>query len=196
LNRSLVLDFETSGVEHKRHAPVSLGIALMDGAEVIDSKEWIIGPKLHYKTGAIEREYSISALEISGITWKQIKDAPSPLEICVDVAKVIHEWGAHEMLTVAWNAPFDFAWYSELLFMAGGFNRSTNGFAPFPPFISGPWQCAMMATKIAFPDLLDYKLDTVAKKFGLSRSTEKHGALEDAILCGQIYNQINQGVPA
>lgn len=189
----LALDFETGGKTAGVNQVVSLGLAIMDGPGVLVTKEWVVGPKRHYKTKQIERVYDLVALEISGITWKQIKDAPSPECVVRDLHDFAREHACKNMPVVAYNAPFDLGFYSDLLFMAGNYDQARQGFSPaWPPFV-GEWHCAMLRAKDAYPNLENYKLDTAAAHFGLSRSGEKHGALEDAILAGKIFDRLQRG---
>jgi len=102
--RFLSLDFETSGLDSRRHFPVSLAVALMDGEEVVDSREWTIKPPLY-----------------------------------------------------------------------------------------GPWHCARLLAMNRIK-LARYSLDSVCEHFGLSRSSEVHGAAEDAILAEKVFARL--GVPA
>lgn len=53
---------------------------------------------------------------------------------------------------------------------------------PVPPFC-GPWECALMRARRDLR-LSRYSLDEVAGALGLSRSSDTHGALEDAVLAG------------
>jgi DNA polymerase III epsilon subunit-like protein len=184
--RFVAVDFETSGTDHQRNAPVSLGVALFEDGEVLASREWLIGPPMHYKTGKITREYNIAALEISRSTWPQIRKAPAPAVVCEELAAWVREHDARELTCVAFNAPFDLGWYCELLFLGGAWDFASKGFRRFRSPLVGPWQCAMMlaADRVA---LSDYKLETVASHFGLGRAGEGHGALEDAILAGRVF---------
>jgi DNA polymerase III epsilon subunit-like protein len=181
----LAVDFETSGTDAGQHAPVSLGLAIMEGETVLASNEWIFGTPIDWK-GNISRAYDIRALQVSGITWKQIQEAPKiPVQL-----KSIREWiGDHSasLLTrVAFNASFDFGFWQSMLFLAGTYNRSTQSFdIPMSPVI-GPWECAMELAKNEL-SLDNYKLDTVAEHLGFFRTSKSHGAREDAILAGRIY---------
>ncbi len=188
--RILSLDFETSGVDPSRNAPVQLGLAVMEGDEVLASAEWVIGPTLHWKTGKIEREYSITVLEVSGLTWKAIKSAPLPVEVIEEARRFVVENGAESLPVWAYNASFDHGFMSTLMFLASDWHPSIRGLKVRPkPLFLGGWHCAMELA-MAELDLADYKLDTVAGYFGLSRSTDKHGALEDAILAGKVYHAL------
>lgn len=188
----LALDFETSGKTPGVNQAISLGVAVMDGEEVIASQEWRIGPKRHYKTNQIERQYDVVALQVSGITWRSITEAPSPEQVVREMHAFAKEHDCKELPIVAFNAAFDFSFYTDLLFIAGEYDRGRNAFFPaWPPFVGG-WHCAMLKAKDKVPGLSDYKLDTVCAHYGLSRSATAHGALEDCILAGRIYSELTK----
>jgi DNA polymerase III epsilon subunit-like protein len=198
MSRFLALDFETSGTDPRRHAPVSLGVALMEGPEVLDSREWIIAPPKHYKTGRVEREYDVFALKVSGLTLAQIERGLTAIQVCGQLADWSRSNGSKDLAVVAFNASFDLSFYSDLLFLGGRYDTPSRAFKPFTPPLTGPWQCARMIAQTSV-DLPKYDLDTVANHFGFERSTDKHGALEDAILAGRVYaalSAIHSEVPA
>ena len=190
----ITLDFETSGTDHNRHAPVTLGVAIIDEAGVkVAQDEWLFAPPYHYKTGKVTREYDINAMLIHEVPWPRIVKHGTP---CADVLRELGDMAeshhAGNALVLAYNAPFDFGWYSTCLFLAGGYDRQSQSFKPAPPPIVGPWQCVMLLAKREYPHLPDHKLDTVAKHLGLARTTDAHGALEDALLCYEIYKAIQE----
>lgn len=189
--RYLALDFETSGTDKDRHAPVTLGVALMEDGEVLDSIEYLFAPPRHWKTKEITRAYEIGALEVSKVTWKRIlTEGLECSYVCKSLGKWASDRGADELAIVAYNAPFDLGFYSTMLFLGGDWDPNTRGkWLTATPPLFGPWQCAMMLMKRA-ANLDDYKLDTAAAHFGLARSGEAHGALEDAVLAGQIYHRL------
>jgi DNA polymerase III epsilon subunit-like protein len=190
----LALDFESGGTDPNRHAPVQLGVAVMENGEVLHSAEWLIGPTFHWKTGKIERSYEVAALEVSGIGWKAIKSAPHPKQIVRELREWVDSVGAAELPIVAFNAPFDMAFYSTLLFLASDWHPTTRGVRvrPASPLMGG-WHCAMLRFHEQFGDRYDdVKLDTAAGHFGLSRESASHGALEDAILAGRIYHALTR----
>lgn len=194
--RILALDTETGGLIPGTNQIVTIGCAVMESGEVIASQEWIVGPKRNWKSGKIERVYDINAMEIHGVKWADVKNAPSAEQ----VVREMHEWSkenqAKHLPIVAFNAQFDFGFYSDLLFMAGSYDRGRDAFFPaWPPFIGG-WNCAMLLAKDVFPGLPGYRLDNVAEHFGLSRSTDLHGALEDAVLAGQVWSALQLERPA
>lgn len=181
----VAIDYESSGLDPKRHAPVTLGVALMDGFDVLASQEWRFSPPTN-KDGKVTREYDAFALEISGSSLEQLREG----QTVAVVMRELEEWAVRHdcasSLVVAFNAPFDFSFYSECLFLGGSWNQRTRSFQTFKPPLTGPWQCArMMAARQL--SLEKYSLDAVAAHFGLERSGETHGALEDAILAGKVF---------
>lgn len=183
------LDFETSGRDPSRNAPVQLGVALMDGQTTVDTREWIIAP--HYKNGKITREYNVEALEVSGLTWKQIKEGVPSLQVCREFYEWAHEGGMEELPIIAFNMEFDLSFYNLLFYLAGEWNKHTKSFELPKPALIGPWQC----TRNMARDLLALegnKLDDVAAHFGFSRDSKYHGALSDAVLNGLVYHELRE----
>ena len=185
----LALDFETGGLDPSRHGAVQLGLAVMNGEEVEHSNQWIIGPKVK-KNGYHEREYGVMALSVSGTKWKDILAAPPPrdtLFLIRDWLKSINVAGYPCALPiVSHNSVFDQGFWSDLIFQAGEFDRGKYAFVPFPQLLCGAWYCTMRMAQGDL-NLANYKLDTVAEHFGLSREGDKHSALEDAILAGKCF---------
>lgn len=190
--RRIALDFETSGLQTGTHAPVSLGVALMDGDTVVNAQEWLFAPP-YDKKGKITRAYDVVALEISRTSWKRIKEhGMVHASVCRELLAWSRENEALELEVVAYNAPFDFAWYSDLLFLGGSWNQYTRSYQTFLPPLAGPWQCARLKAVHALPGLESYTLDNVCAALGLSRTSDAHGALEDAILAGKVLASIER----
>lgn len=184
--RFLALDFETSGLDPKRHAPVTLGVALFDGDQVEARVEWIFAPPTN-KDGKVTREYDAMALEISGNTLGRIRAKGMAHAVVLrELTDFAREHEAAQLPVVAFNSPFDLAFYSELMFLAGSWDQASRSYKTFKPPLAGPWQCVRMlaAQKL---DLDKYSLDAVAAHFGLARSSDSHGAIEDAILAGNVF---------
>lgn len=175
----LALDTETSGLDPQRHAIVSLGLAVMEHGEVLESIEFRLGedPKA---------EYDIKALQISGITWKGIKEAKTPQIIFREACAWLDNQEARVLPVVSHNAAFDAAFISQWTFKCGMW--SSGRFIAAPEIVRGPWWCTR---RLMSPLGLDNaKLDTIAGHFGLARSTDLHGALEDAVLAGQVFDRL------
>jgi DNA polymerase III subunit epsilon len=189
--KSLNVDFETGGLSPMLNAPVSLGIALMDGLDVLDSREWLIRPPRD-KNGRLTKVYDMGAMEIHKISWKGLAAAPTAAQVVAEVRKQVMEWDAYEMPRKAFNASFDYGFWQTLIYMAGEFDRGSYQFVQPAPMAIGTWQCVMERARYLLPGLVNHKLDTVAAHFGLKRSGEAHGALEDAILCGRVDEYLSQ----
>jgi DNA polymerase III epsilon subunit-like protein len=191
LNRFLALDFETSGLDPKRNAPVTLGVALFEDGKGVANLDLLIGPPT--KDGKILREYDVTALEICSMSWTKIKrEGITPLAACAALMSFANEHKARELPIVAFNAAFDHSFYSELLFLGGGWNQSARRFEAFAPPLVGPWQCARLLAihRLGMDKLPKWDLNTVAKHFSLSRVADSHSALEDAIIAGRIYHAL------
>jgi DNA polymerase-3 subunit epsilon len=179
----LALDTETSGLSPERHAIVSLGLAVMENGEVLSSHEFRMG--VWEKT-----EYDVKALQISGIAWEDIEVAPAPIAVYAAVHSWIEKNGARDLTIVSHNAAFDAVFISQWMFKCGVYDRSLRRFVAAHEIVKGPWACTRrMASDLGLENL---KLDTVAGYFGLSRSGELHGALEDAVLAGQVFFELRK----
>lgn len=187
--RFIALDTETGGLDPQRNFPISLGVALFDGGELEDSQQWIISPPV--RNGKITREYDINALAVSGIKWTDILRGDPANQVCGELTEWATERGARDLPVMAFNAPFDLSFYSELCFAAGSWNQATRSFESFTPPLYGPWQCVRMLA-MERVKLASYSLDSVSAHFGLGREGEAHGALEDAILAGKVYEALEQ----
>jgi DNA polymerase III epsilon subunit-like protein len=190
------LDFEGSGKDPRRHAPTQLGLALFEGDEVVSTLETLIGPPRHYKTNAINREYDSVALELTGFTMKQLLEAPSPAEVCSMVRSWVREHAIGNLPLVAYNAGgYDWPMMRELAYLGGYYDQRARRREPASLGLSHRWVCAqeLARAKIEPEEVEAYSLDQVAKVLGLDgRTTELHGALEDAILAGRVLRALSK----
>lgn len=183
----LALDFETGGLDPNRHGAVSLAVAAFDGGELLGSIEWTIKPPTK-KDGKISLEYDLCAMQIHGVKWSDIKNGTPEAVVLNELAKWADSHALRDGLIVSHNAVFDASFLSQMVFRCGSWNYGK--YERFPEPLYGPWACTRrMADPLGLPD---NKLDTVAAHFGLSRTTELHGAKEDAILCGRIFGLLNK----
>lgn len=155
----------------------------MDEGEIVAGSEWWIAPPRDRK-GRISREYSVPALEVSATSWPKLKrEGLSARRVVEELAEFAKEYQAAELPVVSFNAAFDLAWYSDLLFLAASRERGFR--IPRSPLL-GPWHCALMRARASLT-LSAFTLDQVAAAFELSRATESHGALTDATLAGRVW---------
>ena len=154
----------------------------MENEEIITGREWIIAPS--YRDGKITRRYEVGALRVSGLTMEQIELGDSPRDVIREVYPGAHEFGAERFPVGAYNAPFDFAFYSQLIYLSG-----LSSQVP----LAGPWQCARLVAMHTYSGQQTYTLDAMLRKHGLQREGTLHGALEDAILAGKLYSRMVGG---
>ncbi len=95
-----VFDFETTGTDPKKHAPIEIAAIVLDMATLkeLDRFETLMKP---YEGAEIEKQ----AMEVNGITPEQLKTAPDP-EVAFRNLKAFAE--RHGMMyAVAHNIDFD-----------------------------------------------------------------------------------------
>lgn len=189
----LAIDFETGGTDPQRHAPISIGLAVMDGSAVVAADEWLIGPARHWKTGKIVREYNIPALAVSGIRWADILAAPSPSQVVAGIRAWVDEHEAQDLAIVAYRASFDHAFFETLLSIAHDWRPDERGIV-LPPLspLRGGWYCAMHLFRFHHPESRGFRLDDAAAHYGFARESERHGAREDAMLAGRVWDRLLQ----
>ncbi len=182
----LALDTETGGTDANRHAIVSLAVAVMDDHDVADSAEWIFQRMDNTEPKFKRRSYEVGALEISGTTWKQIKEGEPQGVVLQQLRKFIEANNASMMPVVSHNSVFDQSFVSDWLFRCGEFDRNANAYVPQRSPLGGPWICTRRMAE-CLVDLPNYQLDTVAAHLGFARSGSTHGAGEDCRIAGQVY---------
>ena len=189
----LALDFETGGLDANVHAPVSIGIALMEDGEVVESYEAVFAE-------FEKRDYTVKALKINGITWKQIQEGKPVVQAFSELEKWLDRLDAGELPIVSHNAKFDQQFWDVLALTLGSWQGTypNKKFVKERELLRGPWYCtARMADPLRWDGKIpDCKLDSVCAYFGLSRSGETHGALEDAVLAGKAFDRLMAKVPA
>ena len=185
----LALDFEGSHVDPQRGCPTQLGIALMDDEGTVhDSDEWLCAPPRHYKTNRVTREVDAYALQVAGLRIEDLDAGLDPWQSCHRLSEFVAANRAGSLRVVCFNVAYDIAMYRNMLFFASDWHPTEKGVRVAHPEILGPnWTCAYGMARAVVPFLESHKLDDVAAHFGLSRSGESHGALEDAILAGRVF---------
>lgn len=178
----IALDFETGGLDPKRHGACSLGVAIFEDGTPIDQREWLIQPPKN-KNGRLICEYDAGAFEINGHSLDTLKSGKPEKEVLDELSHLVLEHRAATSMIVSHNTVFDAAFLSEMVFRCGSW--SYGKFVAYPEPMLGAWACTRRMMQ--FLSLEDSKLDTLVRHFGLSRTGEIHGALEDAILCGKAY---------
>ncbi|AGL01098.1 3'-5' exonuclease [Desulfoscipio gibsoniae] len=154
----VALDFETAN--HSRSSICSVGIAIVENGNVVEQKSWLVRPPDLYFHPFFTR--------IHGIRAEDVIDEPNFKELWHSTLK--------DYLTgktvLAHNAAFDI----------NVLRNTLNQYLISHPQLT--YQCSVVIAKKTWPGLGSYKLNNLAKRFGIS--FKHHDAAEDALACAKI----------
>jgi len=185
--RVVALDFETSGLSSQYDYILQVGLAIMEGGEVVDepfytrvqpnlAKFKISGDALAAQLGDIFTEDGMGKL---ATFMMALRDAPSSREVAQSLASWSERTGAWKFPVVAHNASFDCAFFSQWKFQQSSVLR--------PSPLSAVWIDTITMMERAFPGGQSYNLDTCLLLAGLPSRPADHDALQDALLAGRLY---------
>ncbi len=152
------MDFETASFE--RHSAVSLGIVIVRDSKIVDELYTLIKP---------ETTFNQKNIEINGINEEDVMDSPKFPQIW----ELIKNFYDETKLVVAHNASFDNSVLNKTLSYYG---------ITKPNYLSLD---TVKTTKKLYPDMENYKLDTVCKNMGIKLNNH-HNALDDAEAAAKI----------
>ncbi|TFJ93255.1 3'-5' exonuclease [Lentibacillus salicampi] len=150
------LDFETAN--EQRNSPCAIGIAVVDGEEIVDEYYSLINPLTYF---------SPFNTRIHGITEDDVADAPTFAELW----PTLDGYLSHH-LAVAHNASFDMSVIRHTL---DQFNLT------YPEM---DYLCTANVSRRVWSRLPNHKLNTVASHHGIQ--FDHHHALEDARVAAKI----------
>ncbi len=149
------IDFETAN--HKRHSACAIGLVCVKNGKIERKKAFLIRPPEPY----------FRFTHIHGITWEDVKDAPTFRELWPEIKPLI----ASGDFIAAHNAPFD---RSVLLHTCSFYDIK-------PPSVE--FKCTVqIARKIL--GIRPAGLSNVCRRLGILLN--HHEALSDAIACAKI----------
>ena len=157
--RAVCIDFETAN--GFIGSACSVGIAVIEEGQIIDTKYWLIKPHLEYCY------FDPFNVRIHGIKEKDVKDA---LEFDLIYAQISPLF--ENAYVIAHNASFDMSVLRHVLDLYK---------IPYPQV---DYLCTYKTALKTWSGLDNYKLDTVCKF--LKHDFAHHNALEDAIACGNV----------
>jgi DNA polymerase III epsilon subunit-like protein len=181
--RFLALDLETGGLDPDRHQLLQIGLAEFDNGEV--GRTLAVQLSEHAKL-----DITLRALRLTGTTMADLKAGVDEAQAYAKVRDWVEEIAARELPIVSHNASFDQSFWSQFIFRQGSWQGRypDKVFVQADPLLYGAWACTRrLGAHLRLPN---QTLDTIAAHFGLSRATEKHGALEDAILAGRVFDAL------
>lgn len=183
------MDFETSTDDPKTGFACSIGVALFEGDKPVATFGDILKPPTN-KDGDFLRAYDPEALAVGGF------DVDTLLRVGTPVAASIwrlHSWAlqheARDLLVTAYNAPFDFAFYSVYLRFGYSATGSGEWIRPKPP-LRGAWQDTRLLAMDSLDEVKSLTLSSVAAELGFQPQGAKHDATEDAILNGRVFHKL------
>lgn len=181
------IDFESSGVVPGVNAPTQIGLVHYQNFTPTNTLEITIKPKRHHKTNKLLRTYDVESLMLTNISWDDLEKGVHPNKTVQTVSSWVTSNNATYLPIVAYNASFDFAFWKDLLYLAGSYDFGIKKFStPISPLL-GPWLCSYQLTKKLYPKLESYKLSDVENFLGLKREGAEHTALSDALSSGNVY---------
>lgn len=173
MERQIILDTETTGLEHQSgHRIIEVG-----ALEMINRR--LTGRKFHYYVNP-EREVDKGATEISGLTLEFLKDKPKFNEIVDELIEFIYD-----AELIIHNAPFDMG------FMNAELKRLSHRCVPLEQHLK-VFDTLVLARKL-HPGQKN-NLDALCKRYGVDNTHRNyHGALLDAEILAKVYLQMTAG---
>ncbi len=156
-DRWVAIDFETATREAT--SACALGIALIDGLQVVETASWLIRPPFN--------EYEYRNTLIHGIGPQDTELAPEFDELWWEIGPLL---AGRDL--IAHNAAFDMR-------VLGALIESRNLAAPRYEYL-----CTVKLARRAMPRLFNHKLDTVCNHCDIR--LVHHDAASDAAACAQI----------
>ena len=153
------IDFETAN--QSLTSACSVGLVGVVKDEVIFKKYYLINP---------EEPFDIRNINIHGITPDMVENEPKFYEIWDEIKELIDD-----SVVVAHNAIFDVKVLKSIL-------EKYN--LPFPRIRIA---CTVLLSRIAFPDLINHKLNTLSNYLEVEHN--HHNAISDSYVCYEIIKR-------
>ena len=151
------IDFETAN--HRSDSPCQVAVVLVDDAQRIEEKSWLIRPKSLY--------FSERCIAVHGIRPRDVLDQPEWDQVWSELAPMLDGY-----VLVAHNAMFDMAVLASTL----------TAYDLVCPRIE--FQCTRLIARRCWPGRTGYGLKPTADALGIS--FQHHIAVEDARACAEV----------
>jgi len=164
------MDYETGGLWPYAHGLASVAVAYFNEGQYQDAFTATFKP-------VSCRGYCEDAFGINGFSLQDLyQTGEAEPKIYEDLATWANKHGGGQFLPIwAHNAEFDLGFYAD-----GAARAKTN------PLL-GPWGCTKLLSRHVWPQATKHDLNSVLIRVGLKRSSDIHGALEDARLGGLAF---------
>lgn len=170
MNRQIVLDTETTGLEHRDHRIIEIGCIEMRGRRFVGEQRWYLNP---------DRDSDPGALEVHGLTTAFLADKPRFPQIVDELINLLRD-----AEIIIHNAPFDVGFLDAEFQRAGRPERVAQ--------LGKVTDTVPLAKKLHPGQRAS--LDALCKRYGVDNShRELHGALLDARLLAEVYLAMTGG---
>lgn len=164
----VVIDFETSGMSPGQgDRAIEVGAVLLRNGRIADSFQSLLNPGF-----LISREIEM----VTGINNRMLADAPHAETVLTELTSFI---GSYPL--VAHNASFDQKFLEAELALIGKCRPLNFG-------------CTLKIARRIYPDLPNYKLETLVRLKGLKQNGQFHRALADAEMTAALWLQILEDI--
>lgn len=161
----IVLDTETTGLDHKHEKLIEIAAVKMQGENVIDTFSSLINP---------EKPIRHSSFLIHHISEEMVKDAPTIDEVLPRFLEFVGEYPY-----VAHNAIFDYSFINEASKALYGKRFTNVRIDTFEMY------------RAVFPDEVSHGLNSLLRRFGYDEDVV-HRALDDAMCLAKVYPKLRQ----
>lgn len=161
----IILDTETTGLDHKTEKLIEIAAVKMHQGEIIDTFTSLVNPQKHIRH---------SSFLIHNISQEMVEDAPNIEEV---MPKFLEFVGEHSY--VAHNAIFDYSFINEATKALYGKRFLNNRIDTFEMY------------RAVFPDDLSHGLSSLLKRFGFDPHV-LHRALDDAQNLAKVYPRLRE----
>jgi DNA polymerase III epsilon subunit len=161
----IVLDTETTGLDHKTEKLIEIAAVKMVNGEAIETFTSLVNP---------QKPIRYSSFLIHNISEEMVQDAPPIEEVLPSFLEFV---GDHTY--IAHNAIFDYSFINEAMKAVYGKRFSNNRIDTFEMYRS------------VFPDEHSHGLSSLLNRFGFD-SEVLHRALDDAMCLAKVYPKLRE----
>lgn len=159
-SRYVVFDIETTGLSPQSDKITEIGAVKIENGQIIDRYSQLINP---------QKKIPGKIVQLTGINDEMVSNKPTIEEVLPQFLQFIGD----DSILVAHNASFDVGFIR--------YNSNKNGIE-----INNPVLDTLQLSKSLFPNLKNYKLDTICKYLKVSLENH-HRAIDDATATGQVF---------
>ena len=161
----IVLDTETTGLDHKTEKLIEIAAVKMQAGEVVETFTSLVNP---------EKPIRYSSFLIHNISEEMVQDAPPIGEV---MPRFLEFVGEHAY--VAHNAIFDYSFINEATKALYGKRFLNNRIDTFEMY------------RAVFPDEASHGLNALLRRFGYDEDVV-HRALDDAMCLAKVYPKLRE----